>query len=121
MNAMELKLIEQINWSTVKKMSDEIPKARVVYGFSTCWWKIGDPCYQKNGLPCDPRGGVLMETTLADFIESAERDTEKFGKHGLRTFMAAYHGNLVTADNGWPTCFEKWEQYDELVDKIKLD
>lgn len=92
---------------------------RLVYSISTCWWKLGDPCYRhpNTNLPCDPRGGMLLETDdPVKFIETAEENLNHYGTHGIEAFIAAYHGNVVT-DNGLPTSFNTWDKYNELLDK----
>ena len=91
---------------------------RLVYGFNTCWWKIGDPIYKdSNDLPCGPRGEVLLETDdPVGFIEAAEKNPDHYGKHKLEAFVAAYHGNVRTVD-GKPTSFETWDKYNELIDE----
>jgi len=91
---------------------------RLVYGFNTCWWKLGDPIYtHKSGLPCGPRGEVLLETDdPMGFIEAAEKNPDHYGRHGLKAFAAAYHGNVRTED-GKPTSFDSWDKYNALIDR----
>ncbi len=92
---------------------------RLVYSARTCWWKIGDPVYSRQGLPLDPRGSVLLETyNPVEFIKAAEESAIMYGRHGLFAFVAAYHGNLVIDDaRSLPTAFETWEEYNVLLDK----
>ena len=92
---------------------------RLVYGFQTCWWKIGNPVYTHPdcSLPCGPRKEMLQETdNPLGFIEQAEKNPEHYGKHGLRAFVAAYHGNLV-APNRCPTSFDSWNKYNDVIDE----
>jgi hypothetical protein len=120
------KLTHEISLAKIEMMAHVHPHNRVVYSVGTCWWKIGDPIYQVpagrpgEGLPCDPRGAVLMETDdLAGFLQAAKENPEHYGKHGLDAFMAAYHGNVV-ATNGYPTCFKTWQEYNDLIDVENL-
>ena len=94
--------------------------ATIYYGALTCWWSDAPPPYRTRsdfgGLPCDPRGGVLMQTEDAEaFLRSAEENPDSYGKHGLRAFEAALHGNVV-AENGKPTCSQAWDEYNNLLD-----
>lgn len=91
---------------------------RLVYGFQTPWWKVGNPCYTTiHRLPCGPRSEMLLETDKPlDFIAQAEANPTHYGKHGLRAFVAAYHGNLIVESNKRPTSFDSWDQYNEAID-----
>jgi len=103
---------------------EEIKKAafhawRLVYAIHTCYWKLGNPIYTIPGssLPCGPRKEVLLETDKPiAFIKAAEDNPSFYGKHGLDSFVAAYHGNIVTED-GRPTSFKTWNEYDNLLDQ----
>jgi len=93
---------------------------RLVYAVQTCWWKIGDPIYKHpaTNLPCGPRGEMLLETgNPTGFIELAEKNPEHYGRHGLRAFVTAYHGNVVTKKGKLPTSLVGWERYNDLLDK----
>lgn len=97
---------------------------RLVYAISTCWWKLGNPVYThpENSLPCDPRGSMLMETDKPlDFILEAEKNPSYYGKHGLNAFTAAYHGNIITKDKGFPTSLNSWNDYNKLLDQQTVE
>src|SRR5690606_27874496 len=90
------------------------------YSARTCWWTT-DPghlyIHPNGGIPCDRRSGVLFETKdVEGFLRAAEENAEHYGPHGLRAFLAAHHGNVVTVD-GRPTCFVTWAEYNALLDK----
>jgi hypothetical protein len=89
------------------------------YGANTMWWGMDDaPWYSTDsvGLPCDPRGGMLMQTEDAlGFLKAAEENPQHYGKHGLRAFLLSLHGCVVTED-GKPTCFDTWQAYNDLID-----
>ena len=94
----------------------------VYYGASTCWWGVetrsGGPRYRTpgNGLPADPRGGVLFQTDdFAAFIRSAVEKPEHYGVHGLDAFMAAFEGNVTNGGRSW--CFRSWDDYNRLLDE----
>jgi hypothetical protein len=71
---------------------------RLVYAFNTCWWKVGDPIYSKNGLPCGPRGEMLLETDdPISFIKSAEEFPRFYGKHGIDAKDGLHH--LINGKN----------------------
>lgn len=117
---------EIINLEFIETLAKLEPTRRVVYGVNTCWWKDGDPVYRtpENGklppLPCDPRGGMLFECNdLKGFLENAKKNESHYGKHGMKAFMAAYHGNVTTMD-GKPTCFQRWEEYNDIIDETLI-
>ena len=101
------------------------PLRMAFYGANTPWWTSSEhDLYEKPGigLPCDPRGGMLFQSGEGDldkFLKSAESQPEAYGKHGIRAFLAAYHG-VVEVWNGQkllPTCLDNWDAYNELLDK----
>jgi len=113
-----LRLTQFTSLETVKELA--LRSNRLVYGLQTCWWKIGDPCYElpSSGLPCGPRGEILLETDdPIAFIQQAEQNPNHYGKHGINAFMAAYHGNLIT-EKGLPTSLETWDMYNDLIDEL---
>jgi hypothetical protein len=106
----------------------------IYYAIHTCWWayrssdlyRIPDSSVTGSGpgLPCDPRRSVLMMTKEGDFetfLRGAEENPEHYGKHGLRAFEAALHGNVVVAATGHPTSFKTWGAYNDLLDKYDLE
>ena len=108
--------------ATKRRTLDDVRKAHtqiVYYGAVTCWWSDEPPPYRTTGeypLPCDPRGGVLMQTRdVEGFLRDAEANPEFYGRHGLAAFEAALHGNVL-AENGNPTCFAGWDEYNALLD-----
>lgn len=118
--------IEVTELEHVKRIADMKPDTMVYYSVNTCWWVCDPPNkppgfktlqYQTDsGLPCDPRGGMLMQTDLAGFIQAAEENPDHYGRHGLRALMAAFHGNVNT-DDMRPTCFRSWDEYNNLIDE----
>lgn len=106
----------------------------VFYGINTCWWAISwAQLYRtrpqtltingrqiaSDGLPCDPRGGMLLQGDNVDlFFDSAVNNSAHYGKHGLRVFLAAYHGNVVVSQTDpRPTCFSSWDDYNRILDE----
>lgn len=100
--------------------------SRIYYAMHTCWWAFrASDLYklQSSGLPCDPRGSVLMMSQEGDFegfLQAAEANPSHYGKHGLRAFEAALHGNVTTRD-GRPTSFRTWDAYNELLDRYDFE
>jgi len=94
---------------------------KLYYGVTTCWW-THDPRHlsrrRDDGLPCDPRGGVLLETTNVDeFLQAVEDNPGYYGRHGLAAFMAAHHLNCVVSEtNLRPWCSQDWEEYNAALD-----
>jgi len=94
---------------------------RIYYGANTCWW-THDPAdlsrHPEAGLPCDPRGGMLMMTDdVEGFLSAAEANPEHYGKHGLRAFLAAHHRNMTRSRaDVRPWCFRTWAEYDAVLD-----
>lgn len=112
--------------------------AMIFYGAQTPWWthnsehlhstgelkmKVG-PSKDKMrevtspGLPCDPRGGMLMQTDKPEeFLEGAKRAAieGRYGRHGIYCFMEAHHQNMRTP-------LDNWDAYnDRLDEKLKGD
>lgn len=115
-----MKIAKEISLAKIKEMAAASSLLR--YAMHTCWWGMEDaPWYKTSptgGLPCDPRGSVLMQTEKPlDFIAQAEANPSHYGKYGLRTFLLSYHG-CVTTDDGRPTSLEKWAQYEALIDSL---
>lgn len=92
----------------------------IYYSTKTCWWthKASDLYCSSYGLPCDPRSGMLLQTDdVEGFLRAAEEHSSSYGRHGLRAFEAAHHGNVVvSAQDPRPTCFTTWEEYNQLLD-----
>jgi hypothetical protein len=97
----------------------------VYFAMHTCWW-THDPSHlytlPGTSIPCDPRGSVLMNAPLADFIAAAEGNPGHYGKHGLAAFMAAHHLNCqVAADDPRPTSLKTWDEYNQALDASGQD
>ena len=110
------------NAITLEQVREAKPEM-IFYGALTCWW-THDPAHLgrlDNGIPCDPRGGVLMQTHKPEeFLMSAEEHPEHYGKHGLEAFMASHHLNCVlSAFDHTPTCFEGWDEYNRILDESR--
>lgn len=92
----------------------------IFYGANTCWW-THDPSHLNtttNGLPCDSRGGVLMQTNdVEGFLASAEENAEHYGPFGLTTFLASHHLNcsMKNDDGIVPWCFSQWSSYTAVL------
>ncbi len=108
--------------STIAKVRSLIDQhGQAYYAVGTTWWTVrtsdvgtkgpGRP----NGLPCDPRGSVLMQADALDFLREAEANADHYGSHGLVTFLAAFHGNLVV--ELLPTSLGSWGLVNEAVER----
>jgi len=112
-------IVERITLEDIRRA---IPP-KIYYGANTPWWthRATDICrHPLSGLPCDPRGGVLLETDdVINFIETAIRNSSHYGKHGIRAFMAAHNDNCqVSETNARKTCLANWDEYNEALDKL---
>ena len=117
----EIRIAHEVTEDDVLKRAGS--RRMAFYGANTMWWTSNEADLYKKpggiGLPCDPRGGMLFQTAEGDlqkFLDSAKENVEHYGKHGLRAFYASYHGVVVTED-GKPTCFTSWDEYNALLDK----
>jgi len=112
-------IVERVSLDDVKKAPYTV---LVYYSVNTCWWThdINHLCLQPGTqLPCDPRGGMLCEAPIDDFIAQAEANPSHYGKHGLRAFMAAHHENCQVAWNDpRRTCLRTWDEYNDLLDAL---
>jgi hypothetical protein len=106
---------------------------------TTCWWTISDrhlylregtrivqkhsPLGQQMclGVHSDPRGFDVHEVDFAYWIRRARQLAEagKFGAHGMRAFMAAFHGcavlQLDRRDAPWSS--DRWHDYSAALDR----
>jgi hypothetical protein len=102
-------------FNAIKELT--FPQQMAYYAVHTCWWGF-DTYYSisgnARGLPCDPRGSVLMQGPADKFIEAAEKNPDHYGEHKLLAFAAAFHGNVLTL-TGKPTSFEGWVSYNILL------
>ena len=102
---------------------------RVYWAIDTCWWThdpkhlyntkdVNPALKQQHGVPCDPRGSVLYEGVLSDFLRSARETDIKlghYGKHGLRAFLTAHH--LNSSLYGLPWSETTWQHYNDAIDR----
>ena len=92
----------------------------IYYGMRTCWWTHDGNHLRElpSGIPCDPRGGVLMQTDdIEGFLKAAEDNPDYYGRNGLRTFMAAHHMNCRVAMRDFRhTSAETGGEYDAQLD-----
>ena len=95
------------------------------YSYRTCWWthraedlrQLPPKVEGESGLPCDPRGGVLMMVSASALLDNAQANPELYGKHGLAAFMAAHNDNCVVSFRDMRnTCLETWQEYNDLLD-----
>lgn len=100
-----------------------MPGQQFVYAVSSPWWSLWDDDwmpYRNGGLPCDPRGSMLMQGDAAKFLVSADANPEHYGRHGIAALVAAFHSNVevLTRDGrGWrPTSLDSWDDYNALLD-----
>lgn len=108
--------------TTLQDVRKAIP-SMIFYGANTPWWthRASDlRRHPQSGIPCDPRGGVLFQTdNVIGFIESAVKNPEHYGRHGIRAFMAAHNDNCqVSETDTRKTCLDNWDQYNEALDRL---
>jgi hypothetical protein len=113
-----VKIITKVTLGQLETIARHLPETVICYAMSTCWWCCKDQLTPQDdaGIPCDPRGSVLMETTLGFYLRDAKASPDHYGKHGLNAFVAGYDGNLLN-DKGKPTSFETWDEYNDLLDR----
>jgi hypothetical protein len=103
----------------IRELADICYNDTAFYAVSTTWWTLSrDDLYRHKDkdLPCDPRGCMLLQAPAHKFIKHATDNEDKYGKHKLLAFAAAYHGNIVLQDNGWPTSLDNWDLVNKLLD-----
>jgi hypothetical protein len=68
----------QITLEAVRRRIERYNIRIIYYAAQTCWWTISaQDLYKhpKSGLPCDPRGGMLLEChDPIDFLDQAEKN-----------------------------------------------
>ena len=95
------------------------------YAARTTWWTTdAEDLYSlPTGLPCDPRGSVLLQGETVTFLSTAMEDAgRRYGKHGLRAFMATHHGVIVIERDGVPVPWsvQSWDEVNRLLDAFDL-
>ena len=112
-----------IRKTTLEDVRADKPK-KIYYSMATCWWTHRAEDLRrtpKTEMPCDPRGGMLLEShEPEEFLKAAEENPEAYGKYGLEAFVASHNDNCVvnTLMGTVNTCLRTWEEYNELLDKI---
>ena len=115
-----------IERTTLEDIKAEAP-GTIWHSVNTCWWthRSGDLCSVDNkpdGLPCDPRGGMLMMADGGEFLAGAEARPDFYGEHGLDAFIAAHNDNcVVSRSDHRSTCLRTWEEYNDLLTRRNDD
>ena len=107
-----------VETTTLQEIKDAAPET-IWTSVLTCWWthRATDLRTLPNGLPCDPRGGVLMMDDGQSFLTRAEANPDHYGKHGLAAFIASHNDNcVVSCDDTRNTCLRSWQEYNDLLD-----
>ena len=117
-----MKIITKTKLDALELIAKHIPDTQVCWGANSCWWCLFTDVKRTlpGGIPCGPRGSVLFQGGLADFMKAGLSKPEHYGKHGVDAFIAAYDGNLLD-DDGKPTSFDSWDQYNALLDEQETD
>ncbi len=107
--------------TTLEDVRNAKPK-KIYYAVNSCWWthRAEDLATRTdNGLPCGPRGSVLMETgDVEGFLALAEDNPEHYGKHGSDAFMAAHQDNCVLRGTEKPWSAQGWQAYNDALDRL---
>ena len=108
-----------IEATTIEDVRRDRPD-KIFYGVNTCWWTHRQQDlrqHRESSLPCDPRGGMLMETPDPEaFLATAEKNSEAYGEHGLDAFIAAHNDNcIVSPADHRNTCLRTWAEYNALL------
>ena len=105
--------------TTIADIKAERPEY-IWYAYHTCWWthRESDLSRTRTGLPCDPRGSVLLYTYAHEFLRMAEVNAAHYGRHGLDAFIAAHHDNCyLSEDEPRPWSLRSWDEYNDLLDE----
>jgi len=115
-------------FTTLEEIRQTKPKT-VFYSSKTCWWTTNpdDLCCAHGipandcvhgdvgGVPLDPAGAPLLLTyDVVGFLKDAEQNADRYGRHGIKAFVLAHHGNVI--ERGLPRCSTKWDSYNDLLD-----
>jgi hypothetical protein len=117
-----------IRWkTTLEQIRADKPKT-IFYGMNTCWWthRAEDLGRIFSGnkpapIPCDPRGGVLLQTEdIEGFFTAATLGASHYGRHGIAAFVAAHNDNCIRSlEDPSPWCFVNWNEYNDAIDKME--
>ena len=105
---------EQITLDEIKAEAGEF----IWFAYHTCWWthRGTDLGTLPSGIPCDPRGSVLLSTEADGFFKAAEANPDHYGKHGLTAFVAAHNDNCALEPDGRRWSLRNWQEYNDLLD-----
>ena len=106
--------------TTLEDVKADKPET-IWYSFVSCWWTHRQSDLRTlpdNGMPCGPRGGVLMMGPADEFLAAAEANPRAYGKYGLKAFMAAHNDNCVVSESDdRNTCLRTWPEYNGLIER----
>ena len=103
--------------TTLEEIKESQPDT-IWYAFHTCWWthREEDLRTLENGLPCDPRGSVLMMRSADSFFAAAEANPSHYGINGLKALEAAHNDNCVVGRfDPRQTSLRTWGEYNALL------
>ena len=108
-----------IERTTLEEIKAAAPRT-IWWSVSTCWWTHrAEDLYwgdSPTGLPCDPRGGMLMMGDASGFLAHAETNPSFYGSHGLDAFIAAHNDNcVVSLADRRTACLRTWQEYNDLL------
>lgn len=118
------------NIITLKGVEAELRAAkpgRIWWSVVTCWWTHRESDVRSrsdNGMPCDPRGGVLMMVEgqgATDFIAAARANPAHYGQYGIAAFMAAHNANCEIRYKRpriiVPWAMRTWDEYNAAIER----
>lgn len=113
------RLTARMTLDELREINARRPHDEIVMSTKTSWWGRVATCtvyrLKKSSAFCDPRGNPLIHGSLKEFLETLPASVAHYGRFGVLTLMAGYHGNLVDAD-GRPWCFAAWPEYERFVE-----
>lgn len=109
----------------------------------SCWWttdpahlyvRSGNRVYpresiggrqmlaERGAFDCDPKGYGVAPFPAAFWFTRAQRSAEegRFGSHGIRSFLAAFHGCAVVSleRSNVPWSSDRWHDYGAALDRF---
>ena len=116
---------------------EEPDKKHIYYSARTCWW-THDPAdahvmwegqlvpitsvsrenrLLANALPLDCQAAPLFQTEQPLlFVDDAIKNESRYGRHGIRAFMASHAKNCFRHDGRTAYASPSWEEYNIALD-----
>ena len=92
------------------------PSELVCYSVGSPWWCLlkDNPHRTELSIPSDPKGNVLWQAPLGEFLTAAKSNPMFYGRHGMNAFWSAYDKMLLEGTDS--VVLAAWDDYNNILD-----